>query len=321
MGRVNTATKQYMKKNDKVADVFNFYAYGGKQIIKPENLSELDSAEIDFTYGKNKKGLPVERIRDIVRLMTLKTDGTAVYAILGIENQDKVHYAMPVRNQIYDALAYVNQIKVIADKHKEKSDGKEHSGDEYLSGFYKEDRLFPVITIVVYFGADKWDGPTCLHEMMSVENEEILSLVNNYQIHLITPASLSDEELAKFHTDLKEVLTFIKYSQDEDKIKELLNGNENFASMDLDAARVLQECTSIDIQINKKRKGKVNMCKAWDDHRKRGIEEGMEKGIQIMIETYQELGLNREATIEKVTKKCAVELEKATDYVHRYWVA
>ena len=33
------------------------------------------------------------------------------YVLLGIENQTRIHYAMPVRNIIYDALQYGKQVE------------------------------------------------------------------------------------------------------------------------------------------------------------------------------------------------------------------
>ena len=60
-----------------------------------------------------------------------------------------------------------------------------------MSGFLKEDCIKPVITLVIHFGAEEWDGPLSLHEMMSVSDIEILSFVENYRIHLI---EVSEEE-------------------------------------------------------------------------------------------------------------------------------
>jgi hypothetical protein len=34
------------------------------------------------------------------------------FVLLGIENQDKIHYAMPLRTMVYDAMGYVKQCKV-----------------------------------------------------------------------------------------------------------------------------------------------------------------------------------------------------------------
>lgn len=74
----------------------------------------------------------------------------AAYILLGIENQTDIHYAMPVRNMIYDALQYGKQVADTAARHRRNDKGskKQHTNGEYLSGFYKEDALKPVITLV-----------------------------------------------------------------------------------------------------------------------------------------------------------------------------
>ncbi len=94
-----------------------------------------------------------------------------------------------------------------------------------MSGFYKEDKLIPVVTLVIFFSPDEWNDPVSLHEMMNVKDERILSLVPDYQIHLIAPAGLSDEELRKFHSSLREVLGFIKYANDMEKMDGIVHGD------------------------------------------------------------------------------------------------
>ena len=58
---------------------------------------------------------------------------------------------------VYDALQYDKQVKRAAQRHRQDKD--KPTRDEFLSGFTKEDRLTPVITLVVYFGDQKWDAP------------------------------------------------------------------------------------------------------------------------------------------------------------------
>ena len=38
MGKQDLLAKKYMSDNEKFADVFNYYLYNGKQVIKSENL-------------------------------------------------------------------------------------------------------------------------------------------------------------------------------------------------------------------------------------------------------------------------------------------
>ena len=144
-------------------------------MIKPEQLHPLDTTVIGVPYGSDDAGVPVQKYRDGMKIFSGMSDEKAVYLLLGVELQSEVHYAMPVKDMVYDALQYAAQVEEAAKSHRNerknippevrKSEKKPNSG-EYLSGFYREDRLLPVITLVVYFGADPWDGPVCLHEML-----------------------------------------------------------------------------------------------------------------------------------------------------------
>ncbi len=59
-----------------------------------------------------------------------------------------VHYAMVVRNMVQDSLNYAAQVEALSKMHKKEKDLR---GDEFLSGFSKEDYLIPVVTIVLYW--------------------------------------------------------------------------------------------------------------------------------------------------------------------------
>lgn len=71
----------------------NFFLFDGEQVILAANLRELDPTEIALVYGNDAKE-PVQKVRDVVKSWTGMYDGNAIYLILGIENQSKVHYAL-----------------------------------------------------------------------------------------------------------------------------------------------------------------------------------------------------------------------------------
>ena len=54
----------------------------------------------------------------------------------GIENQSGVHYAMPARNMLYDALQYEKQARELGRKHRREHDAG--TREEYLSGMKKQ---------------------------------------------------------------------------------------------------------------------------------------------------------------------------------------
>ena len=117
MGKKDTITKNYMKENRVFADAFNYLLYNGQQMIQPEKLREIDTTEMAILQGGDLEtsGIrkTVQKYRDILKKTVVKEDGEAVYLLLGVENQTDIHYAMPVRNLIYDALQYGKQVSDI----------------------------------------------------------------------------------------------------------------------------------------------------------------------------------------------------------------
>mgnify|MGYP000557831251 FL=1 len=242
MGKVDIATKQYMSHRDVIADVFNFYIYDGRQVIKPEKLQKIDTAEVALPYG-NDAEIAVQKLRDNIMLWTMAMDDKAAYAVLGIENQDKIHYAMAVKNMLYDALQYAKQVEEAKRSYRNGLNKKriKLNSEEFLSGLKKADRLMPVITLVVYFGDKDWDGAKSIHEMLSVDDDELLSYVPNYKINLIEPAKISDEDYDKFKTDVGSVLQFIKHQSDEDG--SWIKGKTRFKHVEKEAVELINLIT------------------------------------------------------------------------------
>lgn len=271
MGAADTVTKAYMRENTIFADAFNYLIYGGRRVIDPNSLKELDTTEIALPFGDDKTDEAVQKYRDILKSAVIKEDKDAAYVLLGIENQTDIHYAMPVRNLIYDALQYGKQVSDVSAKHRKES-GNGHNRGEYLSGFYKEDRLTPVITLVVHFGADAWDGPLSLHEMMSVDKPEIMRMVPDYRIQLIDPARMKPEDLMKFETSLREVMGYIKYSKDKEGMKTYMAGNSR-TMLERTAAQVIKAITNTPIEIPEGLE-EVNVCEAIEEMMKDSKAEG-----------------------------------------------
>ena len=210
----DSITKEYMKQPDRFADLFNGFCFGGEEKLHPEELKDMDTTSIVLPYGSNGAALPEQKARDVLKL-ALKTDGKAAYCILGVENQTEVHTAMPIRNMLYDAMTLTEQVVATAKSHKA---AHNHGNDkaEFLSGFHRDDKVLPVITLVVYWGADDWDAPVTLREMYPEDiDENILKYANDYKMNLISPAMMTDQQLDVFRSDLKAVLKFIKHSKDK----------------------------------------------------------------------------------------------------------
>lgn len=277
----DTVTKEYMQDPETFADAFNFYLYDGEQVIKPEQLKPLDTAAIALPYGEDGKSVPVQKYRALLKMVTAMTDDHAAYLILGIENQSKIHYAMPVRNMLYDSLQYTAQVDGIAKSHRDEKD-KAETSDEFLSGFYRTDKLLPVFTLTIYWGADEWTAPKDLHSMLTAE-PGMLRFIDNYHLHLITPASISDSDFTKFHSELNAALKFIKYSNDNQKLDKVLHEDTTYTDVSWETAEVISIMTGTDIPLNQTEKGRVDVCKAIEDMRKNAEKAGAIKTLVDLV--------------------------------------
>ena len=363
MGTADMVTKEYMRENAVFADAFNYLIYNGKKVIDPAKLKEIDPTEIALPFGdeekagEDKKGKvqetewssvkngsvrkktagragkktdAVQKYRDILKSAVIKQDEKMSYVLLGIENQTDVHYAMPVRNAIYGALQYGRQVADIAAEHRRnKKDFTGKSNGEYLSGFLKEDCIKPVITLVIHFGAEEWDGPLSLHEMMSTRDMELLSFVENYRIHLIDPAKLTEEQLDQFSTSLKEVMGYIKYSKNKEQLLKFLQ-TDTHRSIEMNAVRVIKTITNTPIEVSEEEE-EIEMCKAIEDliaeSEARGRAEGEVRGraegetrgeAKGMIEICLDMSFSKEDILKKLQEKLNISLQQAGEYFEMY---
>lgn len=299
MGVADKETKAYMRENEIFADAFNFFLYDGAQKIQPGRLRELDTTELIQLPGTDEKQLSevIQKYRDVLKSVVMMQDEKASYLLLGIENQTEVHYAMPVRNMLYDAMQYGKQVSELAADHGKHRAELKMTGAEYLSGFLKTDKLLPVITLVIHFSAAEWDGAKSLHEMMEWPDAHLKEYVQDYKIQLIDPAKIRPEEFEKFSTSLREVLECIKYSKDKKKLRKLVENNPRM-TMEVNAARVVQAVTGTKFRISEETEV-VDMCQAIDEMVEDGIKEGIEKG--------------KLEALENLLKKGTISIQDAAD--------
>lgn len=147
MGKIDHFTHDYMCDKAHFADVFNYYVYQGKEVLRSECLQEQDTKELILPYGNVGKTVDFERIRDLLKAAAvMKDERDTTFVLFGIENQSHIHYAAPVKNLLYDAINYGRQVGVKGALHKKEADWE--NSDEFLGGFRKSDRLFPVVTLI-----------------------------------------------------------------------------------------------------------------------------------------------------------------------------
>ncbi len=320
MGNVDVASKSYLQDNTVFADVFNYYLFHGEPRLRPEDLRELDptqaaqlARETDEQVAKetgeqlssvgddnlrNRNSRKPSRrhnrhnttgSRDLFKNAIIRSSETACYILhLGLEPQSWIDYAMPVRVGAYDYGEYQKQLKQIGKSHKDHKDYRGRSRSEFLSGFYKDDKLIPIVTLVLYLGAEQWDGPMSLHEMLAETEPEVLSRVADYKINLITPKDVSEEDLQLFQTNLREVIGCIKYSGSREQLEQYVIGNPRMNHLDKDAAQLIAVATSTEINISEESE-EINMCKAIEDMKIYYKEEGRAEERARMSKAFEEI--------------------------------
>ena len=307
MGKFDAESKKYLSINRIFADAFNFLIYDGEPVIKPEALHAVDTTEIAIPYGHGAR-VPIQKYRDIMKIWAAMQDEDAVYVLLGGEAQNKVHYAMPVRDMLYDSINYVSQVDEA--KRSYRNHGEEGgelsfeagelkirlTQEEFLSGFRKGDKLIPVITAVIYFGPDEWDGPMSIHDMLKVSDERMLRVIPNYTINLIAPAGIDDEDFGKFNTDLGLAMKVIKYQRTS--AVEIIQ-QTNHRKIDRGTAEFLNRVVNLNLVYQEPaEEGGVDMCKAMEDNNKKMEVLGAIKAlrlsgnspdqiIKLIVENYQ----------------------------------
>ncbi len=250
MPKPNEALREFFQNDEVFASLFNGYFFHGEKVISPTAIQPADTAyavTVQNTAGKKQK---INKYRDIVR----KTEiGTLV--ILGIEDQSKVHYAMPVRKMLYDVLGYSTEL---SEKGKQQ-DSSEWTIEERLSKIGKGTTVTPIITVVFYTGETPWDGPTSLYDMMDLDaDDRICTCVPDYPLYVIDighdkKLSFADQDLQ----DLQYALTQI-YAEKEPDDRTIKNSILSLTGI-LAGDQKLYET-----MVNEEQGGSTKMCRALE---------------------------------------------------------
>ena len=302
----DVSLKTFWRDNEHFADLFNATVFNGKQVLKPDKLTEMDT-DVSATIHSKSYNESITRNRDVVKKMS---DGVE-FNILGLEIQDKTHYAMPLRTMTYDALGYIKEYNDIKKHHKLNKDSFS-SHEEFLSGINKSDRFHPIITLVLYYGESLWDGPTCLSDMMISMPDNIKAYFSDYKLNLVQ--ILDSDKYTFYNEDVRNVFNIIRniYNDDFDSIyREYESRN-----VDIDVMELICSITSVpklmDLCIDNEQGGTVNMCEAMKRFQAECESKGMKEGIDSekvnSIISMLEFGITKEQILTRYTKE---DLERA----------
>ena len=251
VGQKDILLKDYFTP-DIFADAINAILYDGKSVVTPERMRTID---IETQHVEERDGdiRADARFRDLAKIVEVDD---AIYCLFAIEHQSVEDYTMPLRIMEYDVREYLRQVK---------------------SNKGVQVRIKPIITIVMYWKADKWNQPVSVKDMFDkntvrwLEYNGLGGYIQDYRMHLFEPGTVKEEDLEKFKTELKDVIAYVKYSKSTEALKDY---NEKYKP-DLTKSTV----TLINELTNSKYvfiegKERLDMCEAFEGL----IEEGRAKG-------------------------------------------
>ena len=327
MGRKDVVTREYLSSDEVFADVVNLALYSGKCVVRASNLREADSVEelaitLDENNSKGKRGKRrqgtvqrkqsyiVQKYRDIVREVVIDgVEGYLARIIVGVEGQSEIHYAMPVRNMLYDALNYSGQVNGVGEKNRK--DGLLVTSAEFLSGIRKEDKLIPVVTIVVTFQPETWDGPMSVHEMLDWRGipNELKRRIPDYEMLLLQPSDYKEEKVSNPQSTFGVIMGLLKYASSMKNFQKYVDTHEEVLSnMPVRAAAVLNEFCTLDLTEQELEKDEViDMCQAVREMKEVSRMEGrMEGELRGKVLMCAEFGMS----VEDISQKLSLDTEE-----------
>ena len=307
----DTVLKNYWNNNEQFADLFNAVLFEGKQVIKPEELEDVDTEESSVLEHR-EYAESIKASRDNIKIQKKSTVYGVEFVLLGLESQEHIHYAMPMSVMGYDYASYKKQYDSNAKKYKT---AKGLSEDEYLSRMKKTDKFIPVITVVVYYGEKPWDGAMSLHEMLNIP-EEMAKYINNYKM-LLVEARKNNLTLHNMNNvDLFNLLQIIldRSISKNEAIKKAIQYSEE-RKTEKSVIMTVAGATDSKLDYNAFGKGDGAMCSLFEEIAKEGEIKGQAKGI---IETGFEFGLSENDILERLQNKLNVSLEMAQEYIKMF---
>ncbi len=321
MGQKNEAMLSYLEDDGRFADLFNQSYFGGRQVVDARELEEASEA-----YHEKPGVKGGGRARDLKKRLKSGRE----LKILAVESQSEINYIMPWRVMDYDSREYGEQIRKAQRENRRRDKAGEEvykSAGERMSGMGREERLAPVYTICLYHGAEPWDGPRSLKDMMDFgeageeaggsEWEEHFA---DYPLHLVSVCEPMD--CSGFRTSLKELFTILPYHGDKKRLKEFMGKASAYRRLDDETASTISVLLGIGKYEEEKEKyrteeGEYDLCKAiedmMEDSRQEGIVEGEARGeargdARRIISVTESIMKNLHCTLERACEIAGMPL-------------
>ena len=167
LGEKDILEKGLLEYDDVYMDIVKVLLSMGEELYdEPERLNPC-------SIYKDSEGRIRKQERDVFK--ALKKDNIRFVAI-GIENQSDIDYYMPFRIISYDGAAYKSQLSEV------------------------DKGIYPVISIVLYFGNKHWTGPRKLSDKFEIPLL-LKPYFNDYKVNVFEISYLTEEQVKLFESD------------------------------------------------------------------------------------------------------------------------
>ena len=313
--------KNYWNGNEEFADLFNAVLFGGSQIIRADELENEDTeASAVLAHRNHMQG--IRAARDNIKIMKKSTAYGVRLVLLGLESQELIHYAMPLRVMGYDYAIYKKQYDNNARQYKKQSvqQAVELDEHEFLSKIKKTDRLMPVVTIVIYYGEKVWDAATSLHGILNIPTE-LTPYVNDYRMLLVE----ARQNNLYFHNgnnqdlfNLFGILLDQNKTKRDRKAKAIEYTKEHEVSDTILKTEAGAANCIIDFDVLKQEGGN-SMWSVFEETAKEGEARGEVRGeARGIIDTCHDFGLPDEDILKKLQDKMNISLQTAQEYLRMF---
>ena len=209
------------------------------------------------------------RFRDLAKIVEVDD---AIYCLFAIEHQSVEDYTMPLRIMEYDVREYLRQVK---------------------SNKGVQVPIKPIITIVMYWKADKWNQPLSVKDMFDkntvrwLEENGLGGYIQDYRMHLFEPCA--EDNLDKFKTELKDVIAYVKYSKSTEELRKY--NEKNRPGLSKDTVSLINVLTNSKYEFIEG-KERLDMCEAFDGIKAEGIAEGKAEELKEKYKSWVTLSNN-----------------------------
>lgn len=280
MAEKDVTQKILEANNDVFADIVNGLIFQGKQVVQADELQDLFSIS---AYESEAKLHSMER--DVSKLWK---HGTINIACIGAENQVRKDLNMPLRVIAYDGAEYRKQINK------------------------KRAELYPVITLVLYFGKQKWRKPRSLLDRIKIL-PELEPFVSDYRINVFDISHMTKQDVALFKNDFKVVVDYFAQVNESGSY----NGNKQTLKHPVETYQLMKYLTGNQNYkdfIDAREGGPINMYDPFEDWKARGEAIGEARLAKLLQKLY-ELGrtedvqkaINNKSYRDSLMKKFAIQ--------------